>query len=53
MSSLPPMTGNGKNTTYKSSDLGDGKHDIVLPRLDEVWRNGRFNMGNKYPNMGM
>ena len=24
MSCLPPMTGNGKHTTYKNGDFGDG-----------------------------
>ena len=26
-----PMTGNGKHTTHKNGDFGDGANDIVLP----------------------
>ena len=29
----PPMTGNGKHTTYNNGEIGDGKNGIVLPTV--------------------
>jgi hypothetical protein len=39
------MTGNGKHTTYKNGDLGDGANGIVSPTL---WQYG----GYKAPELG-
>jgi hypothetical protein len=35
----PLMTGNGKHTTYKNGDLGDGANGIVSPTL---WQYGGY-----------